>query len=85
MATILSAFCSLTRPSRKNAAQLDDLTLPLYDQVNADSLRYVAAALSECRRVVVRKTRASTSVMIMLSPSHFVICEAGFAAGPDCL
>jgi uncharacterized protein (DUF2336 family) len=43
----VSAFCSLTRPSRRDIAQLEDLTLPLYDLVSADSRRYVAAALSE--------------------------------------
>jgi uncharacterized protein (DUF2336 family) len=46
----VSAFCSLTRPTRRNAAQLDDLTLPLYDQVSPEALRFAAAALSECRR-----------------------------------
>lgn len=46
----VSAFCSLTRPTRRNAAQLDDLTLPLYDQVSPEARRFVAAALSECRR-----------------------------------
>lgn len=46
----VSAFCSLTRPTRSDAAQLDDLALPLYDQVSADARRYVAAALSECRK-----------------------------------
>ncbi|MCR5858893.1 hypothetical protein [Mesorhizobium sp. J428] len=45
----VSAFCALTRPTRQNAVQLDDLTLPLYDQVSAEARRYVAAALSECR------------------------------------
>lgn len=44
----VSAFCSLTRPSRRDATQLDDLTLPLFDMVSVDSRRYVAAALSEC-------------------------------------
>ncbi|MFI0847706.1 DUF2336 domain-containing protein [Mesorhizobium sp. IMUNJ 23232] len=44
----VSAFCSLTRPSRREVAQLEDLTLPLFDQVPADARRYVAAALSEC-------------------------------------
>lgn len=44
----VTAFCSLTRPSRREVAQLEDLTLPLFDTVSADSLRYVAAALSEC-------------------------------------
>lgn len=44
----VSAFCSLTRPSRREIAQLEDLTLPLFDQVSVDGRRFVAAALSEC-------------------------------------
>jgi uncharacterized protein (DUF2336 family) len=44
----VSAFCSLTRPSRREIAQLEDLTLPLFDSVSVESRRYVAAALSEC-------------------------------------
>jgi uncharacterized protein (DUF2336 family) len=44
----VSAFCSLTRPSRREIAQLEDLTLPLFDAVSVESRRYVAAALSEC-------------------------------------
>lgn len=44
----VSAFCSLTRPSRREIAQLEDLALPLFDQVSVESKRYVAAALSEC-------------------------------------
>ena len=44
----VSAFCSLTRPSRREVAQLDDLTLPLLDLVSVEARRYVAAALSEC-------------------------------------
>ncbi|MFA6154252.1 hypothetical protein [Mesorhizobium sp.] len=44
----VSAFCSLTRPSRSEIAQLEDLTLPLFDAVSVESRRYVAAALSEC-------------------------------------
>jgi uncharacterized protein (DUF2336 family) len=45
---VVSAFCSLTRPSRREIAQLEDLTLPLFDSVSVESRRYVAAALSEC-------------------------------------
>lgn len=45
---MVSAFCSLTRPSRREIAQLEDLTLPLFDEVSVESRRYVAAALSEC-------------------------------------
>jgi uncharacterized protein (DUF2336 family) len=44
----ISAFCSLTRPSRREIAQLDDLTLPLFDEVSTEGLRFAAAALSEC-------------------------------------
>lgn len=44
----ISAFCSLTRPSRREIAQIDDLTLPLFDSVSVESRRFVAAALSEC-------------------------------------
>ena len=44
----VSAFCSLTRPSRREIAQLEDLTLPLFAEVSVESRRYVAAALSEC-------------------------------------
>jgi len=43
----VSAFCALTRPSRREIAQLEDLTLPLFDAVSVDARRYVAAILSE--------------------------------------
>ena len=43
----VTAFASLTRPSRNEIAQLEDLALPLYDSVSADARRFVAAVLSE--------------------------------------
>lgn len=43
----VTAFCSLTRPSRNEIGQLEDLALPLYDSVSVDAKRFVAAALSE--------------------------------------
>lgn len=43
----VSAFCALTRPSRREIAQIEDLALPLFDSVSTESRRYVAAALSE--------------------------------------
>lgn len=46
----VSAFCSLSHPSREAIAQLDDLTLPLYDAVSPEALRFASAALSECKR-----------------------------------
>ncbi|MFC5385338.1 hypothetical protein ACFPLB_05070 [Aquamicrobium segne] len=44
----ISAYCALTRPARRDIVQLDDLTLPLYDEVSAEGRRFAAAALSEC-------------------------------------
>ncbi|PWJ85339.1 uncharacterized protein (DUF2336 family) [Pseudaminobacter salicylatoxidans] len=44
----ISAFCSLTRPSRREIAQLEDLALPLFDFVSVEARRFAAAALSEC-------------------------------------
>jgi uncharacterized protein (DUF2336 family) len=43
----ISAFCALTRPSRREIIQLEELCLQLYDGVSEESLRYVAAALSD--------------------------------------
>lgn len=43
----VSAFCALPRPSRREIAQLEDLTLPLFDKVSVEARRFVAAALSE--------------------------------------
>ena len=43
----VSAFCALTRPSRREITQLEDLTLPLFDKVSVEARRYVAAAISE--------------------------------------
>ncbi|WP_274424891.1 hypothetical protein [Chelativorans sp. YIM 93263] len=44
----ITAFCSLTRPTRNEIAQLDDLTLGLYDAVSTETRRFAAAALCEC-------------------------------------
>ncbi|MDW6021074.1 hypothetical protein SAZ10_04780 [Mesorhizobium sp. BAC0120] len=43
----VTAFASLTRPSRNEIAQLEDLVLPLYDHVSVEARRFVAAVLSE--------------------------------------
>lgn len=43
----VTAFCSITRPTRRETAQLDDLATPLLGAVSDECLRYVAAALSE--------------------------------------
>ena len=47
----VTAFASLVRPSRKEIAQLEDLTRPLYDSVSVDGRRFVAAVLSELELV----------------------------------
>jgi uncharacterized protein (DUF2336 family) len=44
----VSGFCSLTRPSRREIAQLEDLALPLFESVSVEGKRFAAAALSEC-------------------------------------
>ena len=43
----VTAYCSLTRPTGRDAAQLDDLALPLLPLVNEESKRFAAASLSE--------------------------------------
>lgn len=45
----VSAFASLTRPTRREIAQLDDLALPLYPLISTETRRYAAAILSECQ------------------------------------
>ncbi|GHD06421.1 hypothetical protein ACFOEZ_02790 [Tianweitania populi] len=45
----ISAFCALTRPSRRDIIQLEELCLQLYDNVSEDSRRYVSAVLSESK------------------------------------
>lgn len=45
----VSAFSSLTRPSRREVIQLEDLTDPLYRAVSVEAKRFAAAALSESR------------------------------------
>ncbi|WP_367715390.1 hypothetical protein AB2N04_15575 [Nitratireductor sp. GISD-1A_MAKvit] len=47
----VSAFVSLTRPTRREIAQLDDLALPLYASIPVETKRYAAAILSECSAV----------------------------------
>jgi uncharacterized protein (DUF2336 family) len=43
----ISAFCSLTRPSRREIAQLEDLALPLFQMASVEARRFAAATLSE--------------------------------------
>lgn len=45
----VSAFCALTRPSKREIAQLDDLAMPLVNNVSREGRRFAAAALSECK------------------------------------
>ncbi|WP_157384600.1 hypothetical protein [Nitratireductor soli] len=44
----ISAFATLTRPTRSEIAQLDALTLPLFPAVPVEARRYAAAVLCEC-------------------------------------
>lgn len=43
----VTAFCSITRPTRREIVQLDDLAAPLLGLVSDDTLRFVASALSD--------------------------------------
>lgn len=43
----IEAYCSIVRPTKRDAAQLDDLTLPLLPLVSPEGRRFAAAALSE--------------------------------------
>ncbi|MFN3547649.1 MAG: hypothetical protein ACK4U0_09170 [Mesorhizobium sp.] len=45
----ISAFASLTRPSRREAAQLAQLTLPLIDRTSTEARRFACAVLSDSR------------------------------------
>lgn len=53
----VTAFASLTRPSRNEIAQLEDLTLPLYEHVSVEGRRFAAAVLSEVRNPPVALVR----------------------------
>jgi uncharacterized protein (DUF2336 family) len=43
----ITSFCENARPTRRDAAQLDDLAVPLLGAASGETLRFVAAALSE--------------------------------------
>lgn len=43
----VTSFCSIPRPTRRETAQLDDLSGPLLNLVSDDTLRFVAASLSD--------------------------------------
>lgn len=43
----VTAFCAIPRPTRREIGQLDDLAVPLLSRVSDETLRFVAAALSE--------------------------------------
>lgn len=45
----VSAFTSLTRPSRREIAQLAQLTLPLIDRTSTEARRFACAVLSDSR------------------------------------
>jgi uncharacterized protein (DUF2336 family) len=53
----VSAFCSLTRPSRLEITQFEDLALPLFPMVSVEARRFAAAALSDCEYAPVALVR----------------------------
>jgi uncharacterized protein (DUF2336 family) len=44
----ISAFSNITRPSRNEIAQIDDLAMGLYDSVSREGRHYAASVLSKC-------------------------------------
>lgn len=71
----MAAFCSLTRPTRREIIQLDQLAHPLFDKVSAETRRYVAAALSDSQhapRELARRLAAQpvdiSAPLLMRSP-----------------
>lgn len=43
----VTSFCAMARPTRRETAQLDDLAVPLLAGASEETLRFVAAALSD--------------------------------------
>jgi uncharacterized protein (DUF2336 family) len=54
----VSAFCSIPRPTRHDANQLEDLVMPLFRQASKKTLRFACASLSECRAAPIGLVRA---------------------------
>lgn len=80
----ISAFCSLPRPSRREIAQLEDLALPLFDDVSDEALRFGAAALSETeyapRQLVLRLADAKVDVAAPLLIRSVVLTDVDLIA-----
>ncbi|MFE0013803.1 hypothetical protein ACFWXH_03080 [Mesorhizobium sp. NPDC059054] len=80
----ISAFCSLPRPSRREIAQLEDLALPLFDEVPDEALRFGAAALSETeyapRQLVLRLAESKVDVAAPLLIRSAVLSDVDLIA-----
>lgn len=80
----ISAFCSLPRPSRREIAQLEDLALPLFNDVSDEALRFGAAALSETeyapRQLVLRLADAKVDVAAPLLIRSVVLTDVDLIA-----
>lgn len=80
----VSAFCSLTRPTRRDIAQLEDLALPLFDHVSLEAKRYVSAVLSECETpppaLVRRLADESVEIAAPLLIRSTALCDADLVA-----
>ena len=61
------AFCSSARPTRREAAQLDDLAVPLLGSASDETLRFMAAALSEMREAPVALVRRLSDMPVEIS------------------
>ena len=72
----MTAFCAVTRPTRTEIAQLDDLTRPLFDATCDETRRYASAALCGCNhpppcliRRLCREPVETAAPLIVRSPA----------------
>lgn len=72
----ICAYCALARPGRAEAAQLDDLALPLLPSVSEDGLRFAAAALSETRRAPAELVRRLADLPVAISAPLLIRSKA---------
>lgn len=63
----VSAFCCLTRPTRLEITQFEDLALPLFPMVTVDARRFAAAALSDCKYAPIALVRLLSNQPIDIS------------------
>lgn len=72
----VSAFAALSRPTRRELIQLDDLTLGLFDSVSVEARRYAAAVLSDCNPAPLGLVKRLSDEPVAVSAPLLVRCPA---------